>query len=197
MKIQWTVTPTGNRTKFSAHSGLIRATYWADEDGKNYPYEIYVRSGGRRKIILRVENNHGASQVNAKARCEFLLACLDNNLAFEFLDIEEVRHPGTVYQPDNIPVPPKFYDVDGLLVGRVYRHHAGDFYRVILITNRGVEKPGWVKTVCYRNILTGVEFSRPFVEFTKERYTLVPLQSVIPAKHNFRTANVVKETTEV
>lgn len=195
MKIQWTVTEEGNRVKFTAHAGLIRATYWNEGNGSNYPYEIYVRSGGRRKIILRVENNpKGPDLIDAKTRCEFLLASYDNNLDVDFLSIEKPQYPGTIYQPDNIPNAPKFYDVDGVLIGRVYQHHSGDYYRVILITNRGVEKPGWVKTVSYRNIITGAEFSRPFDEFTPDRYTLLPLNTKMVPKHDFRRATIVART---
>lgn len=192
MKIQWSVREEGNRVKFTAHAGLIRATYWNEGNGRNFPYEIYVRSGGRRKVILRVENNpKGPDLIDAKTRCEFLLASYDNNLAFDFLSIEETRHSGTIYQPDNIPGVPKFFDVDGVLIGRVYRHHAGEYYRVILITNRGVDKPGWVKTVCYRNILTGAEFSRAFDEFTSDRYTLIDVQSKMSPKTDFRRATII------
>lgn len=197
MKIQWTVTEEHNRVKFTGHAGLIRATYWNEGNGRNFPYEIYVRSGGRRKIILRVENNpKGPDLIDAKTRCEFLLASFDNNLSVDFLSIEEPRHNGTIYQPDNIPGAPKFYDVDGILIGRIYQHHAGEYYRVILITNRGVEKPGWTKTVCYRNILTGSEFSRPFDEFTPDRYTLIDVHSKMSAKTDFRRATILARNTK-
>lgn len=198
MKIQWTIADDiDGRIKYTAHLGLIRATYWNVNNGENFPYEIYIRSGGRRKIILRVENNlAGPKLIDAKSRCEFLLICLDNFLGYEPLHCEMPQHQGTIYQPDNIPTVPRFYHVDGLYINRIYQHHSGSYYRLVLITNRQSDNANWPKTACYRNIFTGAEWSRPFAEFTEERYKLVAPFTKVETDVSFLRKDVLERTKE-
>lgn len=173
MKIVWTDRTDNGRVSYTAHSGMIFGTYWVDKNG-NHPYMVFTRSGGHRRIILSVGNNRGQHRIHVRNRLEFILKCLDNNLSFDLLPNENPKFDDVEHNPANIPEPSRSMDVDGIYIGRVYKHYKGNLYRVLMVTNRGSTRPGFVKTVCYRDIDTGAEWSRSFDEFVPSKYQLVP-----------------------
>lgn len=192
MKIHWTQQREENRTKFTAHVGLVFGQYWVGPDG-NMAYMAFTRHGGARRVILSVGDNRGKHRVDPRARLEFLLTCLDNHLSFDLLPNENPAHPDVVVNLHNAPKIGKALDIDGLYVGRLYRHHAGGIYRIVMITNRFSNKPNFVKTVCYRDILTGNEWSRPFDEFEPSKYQLVPYGTKLTAPSSFRISESKEE----
>lgn len=157
---------------YSGYYGMVQCNFWLAEDG-NQPYEIYRRSGGKKRIIIRVIENY---DVSAKRRCEFLMACLSNNLDFKLLDHEVPEVTTSICLLMNNTTTPRPTQVfAGLMVGRVYKHIAkGGLYRLVLVTNIDTEKEGWIPTACYQDIFTGAAYSRPIADFNEDKYTLIP-----------------------
>lgn len=195
MKIHWTQQMETDRTRFTAHAGLVFGQYWVGPEG-NMAYMVFTRHGGMRRVILSVGSNRGKYRIDPRKRLEFLLTCLDNHLSFDLLPNENPEHPDVTYNPKNIPKPGKALDIDGVMVGRLYKHHTGRIYRVVMITNRNSTKPNFVKTVCYRDIATGLEWSRPFDEFEPSKYQLVPVGTKYDAVKDFRLFNNTEEKTQ-
>ncbi len=193
MKIHWAGQSEGKGTRYTARVGSIHASFYRDSDG-NTPYSLYVLNKGRRMVILSVGNNRGRHSINARVRLEFMMTCLDNNLTFDLLPNEDPEHNDVTYRPEVIPAPPKTALIDGLYMGRLYRHHSGSLYRVLMVTNRLEDgsHPDMPKTVCYRDIDTGAEWSRPIVQFTPEKFQLVPYGEKRVTDINFKT-KVYKE----
>lgn len=196
MKIHWSGQSEGKGTRYTARVGSIHASFYRDSDG-NTPYSLYTMINGRRMVILSVGNNRGKHAINARVRLDFLMTCLDNNLSFDLLPNENPEHKDVTYRPEIIPKPPVSANIDGLYMGRLYRHHSGRLYRVLMVTNRLEDgsHPDMPKTVCFRDIDSGAEWSRPFVQFTPEKFQLVPYGEKRVTNIDFKAKTFVKEQT--
>lgn len=197
MKINWTLTDENGETRYVARLGSIHARFWVCQKTHTCRYEIFFKHGGKRRIILQVFDNpiHQPKTIDARLRCEYILVCLDNNLRFNLLPIEKEGR-GSVWSPDKIPPTPKFFrEIEGISIGRVYRHYKGGLYRIIMIGNAGLNNPDWPVTIGYRDIITGQEYCRARSEFTSDKYTLVPINEVIDTGLTF--IRVKKETENV
>lgn len=175
MKLHWTEQKEETGVRYSTRTGRFHASYFRDADG-NTPYSVYINENNKRLTILSVGNNRGRHATIARERLEFIIVCLDNNLSFDLLPSEDPKFKDVKYQPRRIPKPPVVADIDGVYIGRVYRHHKGTLYRVLMVTNRFADNshPDMPKTICYRDIETGHEWSRPFDQFTPAKFQLVP-----------------------
>lgn len=186
MRVNWTKTSsvTDDKVVYKGRYGLIHMEHVSHPDG-NHTYWLYTLSNGRRNTILRVsENPKGPDQINAKERCEWLGAVLDNLMAFDPLPAELLF--SSILKLKNKPAPTKSLIVDGITISRVY-HYQGprgnSLYKVFSVMNHTAES--YVTMVGYRNIFTGEEYCRPVAEFTPEKYSLMAIGSNIPNPHNF------------
>ncbi len=192
MKIHWSGQTEGKGTRYTARMGSFNASFYRDSDG-NTPYSVYIMNNGRRLTILSVGNNRGKHAINARARLEFLITCLDNNLDFDLLPNENPDHKDVSYRPELIPKPPVSANIDGIYIGRVYRHHKGSIYRALMVTNRSEDgsHPDMPKTICYRDIDTGDEWSRPFDQFTPSKFQLIPYGEKRETDINFKAKGFI------
>lgn len=193
MRVNWSKVNrvTDNRVVYQGRYGLVHMEHSHDLNG-NHSYWLYLLSSGRRTTLVRVQDNpRGPDQIDARARCEFIAACLDNYLDFERIPAELVET--SIVKLDKRPTPTKTTTVDGLLINRVYKYAGGRgeaFYRVFTVMNASAES--WTNLVGYRNIFTGEDYGRPIDEFSPAKYQLLGLNTIVPNPHDFKIKTLRK-----
>lgn len=191
MRVVWGQKRQNGISVYSGRYGLIHFEYSFQPDG-NIPYTIYLRSSGRRLPLFKVTHNpKGPNQIDARARCEFIGACLDNYLSFDLLDVE--KHETSKVDLERKPVPYRLNEVCGLFVNRTYLYEGGrgkHYYRVYSIMNNSPKNDSREILVGYRDIFTGEEWGCAVTKFTPEKYRVLPLDTKVDAPHDFTISTI-------
>ncbi len=191
MRVVWSQKRENGQITYSARYGLIHFEYKAEADG-NLPYIVWIRSSGRRITLLQVVHNPaGPEQIDVRARCEFIGACLDNYLSFELLDIE--KHETSKVDLERKPQPGRVNEVCGLFINRTYVYNGSrgtHYYRVYSIMNNSPKNDSREILVGYRDIFSGDEWGCAVEKFTPEKYQLLRVDTKVVAPHDFKLLTV-------